>query len=242
MRPCCPAAFGGNLDWRHALSGQRARSARHRLVPFRHRLPAAVAARLVEERCVAAPLRLAGDRRTWRAVFRPVPDPVQRVVDLHDGGPRFARAVDAAIVDHACRRRARQRGPDVAQIRRCADRNGRRCAGLAVRIVRRPGGRLAWRSPDGRRRALHGVLQHLVATVHPPLRSDSLHGDGDGRWRALPDPGLSFLARQFRHRLRHSARRNGARRFISAPLAPHSPFTSGRSPCSGPRRRVSRSR
>jgi len=54
---------------------------------------------------------------------------------------------------------------------------------------------LARRSPDGRRRALHGALQHLVEAVHPPLGSHSLHRDVDGDRRGVPDPGVA-VARQ----------------------------------------------
>ena len=78
---------------------------------------------------------------------------------------------------------------------RRADRDGRRGAGAAVGAFLRTCRRLARRSLDGRRRALHGALQHLVEAVHPPLGSHSLHHDVDGGRCALPDPGV-VVARQ----------------------------------------------
>ena len=67
------------------------------------------------------------------------------------------------------------------------DRDARRRDRAAVGPDLRACGRVARRSSDGRRRPVHGVLQHLVQAIHRALRSDSLHHDGDGRRRGLPD-------------------------------------------------------
>ena len=230
-----------HLDRRHTLSRECARSARHRLVPLRHRL--SVLLPLAWWKGDAWPRRCdwpgtAGLGVLYFALF-PILFNASLIFTTAARGslalstlPLLTMLVGAALGSEALTAR-KFVGVLIAM--------GGVALALLSGLVRRPGRRLARRSPDGRRRALHGVLQHLVATVHPPLRSDSLHGDVDGRWRALPDPGLA-LARQLCTGcgIRRAAMGRGGS--ISAPLAPRSPFISGRSRWSGPRRRGSRSR
>ena len=63
---------------------------------------------------------------------------------------------------------------------------------LALRAIRG----LARRSADGRRRAVHGVLQHLVQALHRPFRPNPLHDHVHGSRRRMSDSDL-VRARQF---------------------------------------------
>ncbi len=81
---------------------------------------------------------------------------------------RLAGVVDVAPADHGGRRGARQRAIDLAKNRWRPRRDPWGVHGLADGPRHGARRRVARRPPDGRRRALHGTLQHLVQAFYPP--------------------------------------------------------------------------
>src|SRR5690349_9459415 len=106
---------------------------------------------------------------------------------LHDRRAREPRPVDAALADHDRRRAARHRGLELAQDHRRVDRGAGRLRRPGLRTGPRTGRRVARRAADGKRGAVHGVLQRLLAPVHPALQRSGLPRRRHGRGRDRPD-------------------------------------------------------
>ena len=75
------------------------------------------------------------------------------------------------------------------KIDRRRHRRARRRRRAGIRAFGRAAGRLARRTDHDRRRAVHGVLQRLVAAVHPALERARLSHRRHGRGRRRADPG-----------------------------------------------------
>ena len=154
----------------HALSRRQHRSDHACDPALGDRLLLRAAGGAVAEGALAATAGLAGRRRAGLLLLRRVLRSLQHRDVLHDRGARQPCAGDAAAAHDGGRRLARHRAVDQTEIDRRLCCGARRHRRARYRIVSRAAGRVARRTDHDWRRALHGVLQRLVPSVHPALQ------------------------------------------------------------------------
>ena len=168
---------------RDALSRRRHRRSAHARHPaLGHRLPVRAAGRAAAARALAARARLAGRRAASGFCFFGLFFVFYNLAVSYTTAARASLALSTLPLQTMIV--GALLGIEALTARKAAacDRHARRLRGARLGSGEGAGGRLARRADHGRRRAVHGVLQRLVAALHPALERARLprrrHGRG----------------------------------------------------------------